>query len=294
MQQQPAAIIGILAAILLFAGFDQATAGTYVEQKVSSSQNGMNLKVQAWMEGNSGKVEFVKSDSDTMPKGSYLLTHDGGETVYLINPKKKTYSLWDTDALFATLGAMTKDAEGIIDIDFKDAEAEDLGTEPGGQLLGIDTTKKSWRTAYTMEMKVVFMERSRRIEATTDAWLTNEDSIPTLSSTWFAVKPPTTGDPDLDFVLSESMKRVDGTPLKVVQSTKMKDKKGRGKTSKMTMEITTLREESVDPNVFSMPEGYDEVPLFDLSEAGISAPTNDEDDPLKDLGGLFDSKEKDR
>ena len=59
------------------------------------------------------------------------------------------------------------------------------------------------------------------------------------------------------------------------------------------MGTKTLREESVDPSLFTMPEGYDEVPLFDLGGAGVTADSKDKkDDPLNDLGGLFDSKEK--
>jgi hypothetical protein len=252
----------------------------------------MNMKVRAWTEGMNGKVEFAKSDSSFMPSGSYLLTHDGGKIVHLVDPAKQTYSVWDMDALFATLGQVLEGAEGVVELKFKDAESEDLGTEPGGQILGIDTTKKSWRTAYTMEMKVVFMERSQRQETTTQAWLAKGVDIPTLGI-WFTVKPPTTGRPDLDLVLTESMQQIDGTPLKIVQQSKVTDKKGRGKSTNMTMEITALREEAVADNIFVMPEGYDEVPLIDLSGGDTAAKSQEgKGNPLKGLGGLFGKKKK--
>ena len=282
---------GVLIILFLIQGSGLALAGTYVEQKVSSSTRGMNLNVNAWMDGDNGKVLFAKSDSDVTPKGSYLLTHDAGETVHLINPKKKTYAKWDMDAVFATLGQVMKDAEGVVDIVFKDATAEDLGTEPGGQILGVDTIKKSWRTGYTLGMTVVFMDQHRRMETTTDAWLSQDVSIPTLGNMWFAVNPPTTGNDELDFVLTESMKRVDGTPLKVVQRTKAKDKKGKGKTTKMTMEITELREETIAADTFAMPEDYKEVPLLDFGGSSNDNIEKDEADPLKNLGGLFGDKE---
>lgn len=292
MKQRPETI-RILAKFLLFFGVSQSIAGTYVEQKVSSSQRGMNMQVQAWMDGDSGKVEFVKSDSDVTPKDSYLLSNDGGKTVYLVNPNKKTYSLWDMDAMFVTLSELTKDAEGVIDIMFKDAEAEDLGTEPGGQILGVNTTKKTWRTAYSMEMKVVFMEKKQYADTRIEAWMTNDISLPALNSMWFAVTPPTTGNSDLDYVLTESTKRVDGTPLKVVQNTTIsKKKKGRGKSEKITMEIVALREEPVDPAMFAMPVGYNEVPLIDYGGQGTTAnDASDSNDPLKDLGGIFEKGE---
>ena len=289
MQRRSIAVNWVAVPLALLGLVDVATAGTYVEQTVSSSGGGINTKSRGWVDGDNGKLEFTKSDSEVMPKGSYLLTNDGGETAYLINPKEKTISLWDLDAIFAALGEFTKEAEGVVDIDFKDPEAEELGSEPGGELLGMNTTKRSWRTAYSLEMNVVFMKQNRRMETTTDAWLTDEIDVKALRTIWFAINPPKTGDPDLDLVLTQGISQVDSMPLKVVQRTSMKNKKGRGKTSKTTMEITELREEAIDSSIFAMPEGYTEVPLFDFSGTGDEG--GDGDDPLGELGGLFD-KEK--
>lgn len=46
-----------------------------------------------WVEGDLGKVLFDQKDKDNpMANGNYLLTRDGGATVFLVNPKEKTYA----------------------------------------------------------------------------------------------------------------------------------------------------------------------------------------------------------
>jgi len=276
------------------------SAGKYIEQTVSSSQGGMNMEVRAWTDGENGKVEFTRSDSDLIPAGSYLLTSDGGQTVHLIDPAAQTFSVWDMEALFASLGQALKGAEGVIDLDFNDVHSEDLGSEPGGEMLGFDTTKESWSTGYTMDMKVVFMKQSQRLEATTEAWITDEIDNPTLGI-WFAVKPPTTGDPDLDQILTQNMERIDGTPLKIVQQSTMTDVKkkkkkaaGRGaggRTTTTTMEVTAFREESVDMAVFAMPEGYTETPLIPQL-SGAAGQNDEQGGALEGLSGMFGRKKK--
>lgn len=261
-------------------------AGHYLEQRVTSSDAGMNMEVRAWSDGDHGRVEFASSDSEYLPRGSYLLTRDRGHTVFLIDPAKRTYAVWDIDALFATLGQVLDSAQGIVELDFSDVEAEDLGDEAGGTLLGHATTKKTWRTAYTMDMKVMFMKQSHRMDTTTEAWLTHRPAHAALSM-WFTVRPPTTGDPDLDRVLTQSMERIDGMPLKVVQRSTMTDnkKKGRaGKTTTTTMEITALREQAVDAALFVMPDDYSEVPLMPALTAGKE---KEDRGLLKGLGGLL-------
>ena len=138
---------GLALGLLLLVCAQPAAAGRFIEQRVTSSDRGMNLLVRAWAEGDGAKVEFTRSDSEVMPAGSYLVTADRGETVFLVRPAEETYSVWDIDAVFATLSQVLEGAEGVVELDFKDPEAEDLGSEPGDELLGFDTIRRSWRTA---------------------------------------------------------------------------------------------------------------------------------------------------
>lgn len=274
----------------LLAAAAPAFAGLYVEQTVTSTGEGqgMDMRVRGWADDGKVKVEYLDSNNPIMPAGSYLLTTDGGQTVYLVNPEEQTYSTWDMNQVFAFLGQMSQATGGMIQIDFKDPMSESLGSEPGGTLLGYDTTHSTWRSGYTMDMKVAFMDQSNRMETTTEAWVTDEVEYPALGI-WFTAKPPTTGDPELDQVLTQSMEQIDGMVLKLVQDTTTTDKKGRTSTSSTTMEVTTLREESIDGGIFTMPEGYTETPLLPVPAQAEGA---EEGGPMEGLKGLFGRKKK--
>jgi hypothetical protein len=272
-----------------------AAAGLYVEQTVNTTGQGqgMDLDVRASVDGDSARVEYVTSNNPAMPPGSYLLTNDGGQTVYLVNPEQRTYSRFDMNEIFAMVGSMTEATGGMVQMDFRDPESESLGSEPGGAILGYDTEKRSWRSAYTIDMKVAFMDQSNRMETVTEAWVTDEIDIPALG-VWFKAQPPTTGDPELDEVLTSAMEQAGGVPLKMRQDSTTTDKRGRTTSSTTVMEVTTLREEPVDAGLFAMPEGYTEAPLIP-GMAAMQGQAGDKgnENPMDALKGLFGRKTKD-
>jgi len=281
----------LLAAVTLLLFFTlPAWAGLYVEQTVSSSVKGMNMEVKAWSEGPNARVDYVKSDSPIMPAGSYLITTDGGKTAYLVNPEKKTYAPWDLDAIFNTFRQSTSD---LIKLDFSDVKSETLPSQPGGKILGYDTTLDSWRSSYTMNIKVMMMERHQHTESLTKAWVTDAVSNPALKI-WLAVKPPTTGNEEFDKMLSDSMNQIHGTPLKLVQDSTMTNKKGRSQKNTMTMEVTKLQQGPVDAGLFVMPKGYTKVSLLQLAadneQDGQKQESGKKESPLSKLGGLFKKK----
>jgi len=274
----------------LLAAATPAAAGLYIEQTVSSTGQGqgMDMNVRAWAEDGQVKIEYLDSNNPIMPAGSYLLTTDGGQTVYLINPEEETYSVWDLNQVFAFLGQMSEATGGMMTIDFKDPMSESLGSEPGPTMLGYDTTRRTWRSGYTMDMKIAFMDQSNRMETTTEAWVTDEVEYPALGI-WFTAKPPTTGDPELDQVLTDSMEQIRGMVLKMVQDTTMTNKKGQTSNSSTTMEVTTLREEAIDGSTFAMPVGYTETPLLPMP---AEMEGGEEGGPMEGLKGLFGRKKK--
>lgn len=277
----------------LLAAASAGAAGLYAEQTMTSTGDGqgMNMKVRAWADGDLARVEYQESDNPILPVGSYLLTRDGGQTVYLVNPQQQTYSVWDMDQLFAMFGQMSEMTGGMVDIDVHDPEAETLASEPGGELLGYDTMHHSWRTAFTTDIKMAFMNQSTRMETVTEAWTTDEIDLPVLG-VWFRAKPPTTGDPELDQVLTDSMERLDGVVLKMRNESTTTNQKGRASQSTTLMEVTTLRAESVDQDLFVMPEGYTETPLL-AGMAGMQGTQGEEEQgPLGGLKGLLGRKKK--
>lgn len=267
--QNPLRLAATAALTLLLAGAlaAPARAGLYFEQTVTSegAGEGMEMQVQGWADGERARIEYTESNNPVLPAGSYLLTTDGGETVLLVNPKEETYSTWDLSAAFQSLTRLEEMTGGMVKIDFQDPVSESLATEPGEEMLGYPTTHHRWKSGFTLQMKMGFIDRSQRQETVTDAWVTDAVDDPGLFA-WLRAMPPTTGDPELDQHLASEMRQVDGIVLQMVQETTSTNKKGRERTSSTRFEVTTLREEGIPDERFAMPEGYTEAPLF--PEAG--------------------------
>jgi len=258
-----------------------ARAGLYFEQTVETTGQGPSskMRVRGWADGDRVRIDYLDSDHRLIGGGTYLLTADGGETTYLVNPKEKSYSRWDLAAVFSSLTRMNEATGGMMEIDFRDPHSESLGSTDGGTLLGYATRRHGWRSAYTMAMKIAFLDRSDRVESVTHAWVTDAIRDPALKI-WFRAAPPATGDPELDELLAGQAKALDGLPLKLEQETTTTDKKGKQSRSRTLMEINVLRRETPDAGLFAMPVGYTEKPL-------VAAPAEEEKRGRKGgFGGL--------
>ena len=222
---------------------------------------GQSMEVEAWVDGDNAKVTFAESDNPLLGAGTYLLTSDGGQTLYLVNPEEKTYSPFDLGSVFAGAGAMLKGLGPMMKISFSNQKVEKLGQEAGPAILGYATTHYRFRTAYDMEVKVMGMGQASHNETVTDTWATTALSDKGFGA-WLRREPPRTGIADLDEIIANDVaKAIQGVPLKVVAVTKSKDQRGRETTATTTMEVTAMKEEAVPPATFAMPKGYERTEL---------------------------------
>ena len=222
---------------------------------------GQSMEVEAWVDGDNAKVTFAESDHPMLGAGTYLLTNDGGQTLYHVNPEEKTYSPFDLGSILAGAGAMLKGLGPMMKISFSNQKVEKLGEEAGPAILGYATTHYRFRTAYDLEVKVMGMGQSSHNETVTDTWATTALSDRGFGA-WLRREPPKTGIADLDeLIANEVTKSVKGVPLKVVAVTKSKDQRGRETTATTTMEVTAMKEEAVPAGAFAMPKGYERVEL---------------------------------
>lgn len=292
-----------VALLVLLGAVAPAAAGLYFEQEITSSGDGqgMEMTVRGWAEAGNARIEYVESNNPVMGPGTHLLTNDGGQTVYLVNPEERTYSHWDLAAVMSLVGRMGETTGGIVRIDFKDPVSERLSSGPGDPLLGYPTTHYRWKSGFTMDMKVAFMDRSDRSETITDAWMTTAIQDPALF-VWLRAAPPTTGDPELDEYLAREARQAEGLMLRMDQETTTTSKKGKTTTSTTHYRVTTLREEEVDDGLFTLPDGYTETPLIpgvasvpdgrvEPDSAAAPAEEAEPQGPVKALKGLFGKKE---
>lgn len=229
-------------------------------------------QVRGWVDGSSAKIQFDESMNPVVPKGNYLLTTDGGETMMLVDPKEKTYSVWDLNALFAAFGSLMEGLDGIVNLDFEDVSSATLEREAGPEVLGFATTRVRSRTAYSMKMKAMGMRREWNVESVTDVWTTDEIEMPGMF-VWLRSDPPSTGDEELDAMIRAEIERAEGLALRMETTTTNTDKKGRARVTRSSMEITKLEAQAIDPSTFAIPADYRQVDPADdpSSPAGLSS-----------------------
>lgn len=293
--RQATRILGSI--ILVLTAALPARAGIYFEQQVTSEGqgDGMEMNIKGWAESGKAKIVYEESNNGIMQEGDYLLTTDGGKTVYLIRPKDQTYSKWDMAEVFGMLGRMSESTGGMLNIDVKDPHSKMISTQDGGSVLGYSTTHYKWESGYTMDMKVAFMNMSNQMDTITDAWVTKDIYDPGLF-TWLRAMTPTTGDEEFDQVLRQNAQVIgDGLVLKMDQTTTTTNKKGKQRTSTTHFRVTKMEQQNVDDSMFVMPTGYTETSLF--PETGTAQGNEQTDNskeesegPMKSLKGLFGKK----
>lgn len=271
-------------AMALVAAAGTAAAGMRYESETRTVDEDGDAQqvfiVTSWVDGPQARVEFREAKGGTLPGDGYLVTPDGGSTMFFVNPEEKTYMEWDLSSMFKALGDLQQASGGMVSLDFSDTSADYLGSSPGGTVLGYETTAHRMKTAFTMEMKVMGMTRRNTVETESEAWVTTGLEAAGFDA-WLRKTPPTTGDAELDTMLKEMANRIDGTVLKSVATTVMTDKKGRQRRSVTTTEVTTVEETDVSPDLFEIPADFEKV---EMPGAG-----GESDEEKPDMGGLFES-----
>ena len=231
---------------------------------VTKAEGGANARMMgstthAWVDGARVKIEFSESGNPLMGAGSYLLSSDGGQKVFLVNPKNKTYSTWDISGMMGMAGGMME----MMNMKFKNCRVEKLLEEKGPALLGQPTTHYRYRTSYTMEMNLMGMAMASDTVKDEDLWITTALKDAGLSL-WLNQQNNKTGNEQLDSMISAEMSKARGFPLKNVSTTTTRDNRGQQKVMKMSMEITELKPCTPAAKMFEMPADYHEAQMAPL------------------------------
>lgn len=247
-----------------------AQAGQYYEavtsNKMDGQQNSDTMTVNSWVDGDSSRVEFISGDNmGWMADGNYLVTKDGGENSYLVNPKEKTYARFSFDEMMAGLGQAMKAMEsmgGMVKMEFKDVSTTKLLEEPGGELMGYPTTHYRFKSHYVMEMSIMGMGQTNTNDTIQDLWVTDK-----LDAKGFAMwlrpdRGMQTGNEGLDKLFNQEMSKLNGFPLKATTQTTMVDKKGKQTLSSSSTIVTVMREEDISADKFEWPSDYEETSLI--------------------------------
>lgn len=255
------------AALLLLAALPAAAGFRYEAVTKTDGQAGGNTKVEGWVSGEKAKILFRDSDQPFAESGTYLLTRDGGKTIYLVNPEEKTYAEWDLQAMLGMAGAITGGAMGpLLKMDFSEPQVQQLADEDGGTVAGHPTRHTKFRTSYTVTVKVMGMGNTSDVVTEQDLWTTDQLQDVGLG-VWLRASPRS-GNEQLDKLIATEMKKVQGFPLKSVTVSTTKGKKGKETVTRTTMEVTALERADVADASFALPVGYKETQLLPPGLAG--------------------------
>lgn len=233
---------------------------------VPDARNGNNqIVVEGWVAGDKAKVLFRDSGNPMMKKGSYLLTKDGGRTLYLVDPEEKTYAEWDLQAMLGTAGAVLQGMGPLLKIEFSDPKVEKVSEGDGGSLLGLPTRHVKSRTSYSMKIKVLGMGQASNVVSEQEIWATDKLKDVGLG-VWLRADPPRTGNENFDKLVAAQASQVGGFPLKTVTVSTTTNNKGKQQVSRTSTEVTELdAAASVPDATFEIPGGYEETQLVPMS-----------------------------
>jgi hypothetical protein len=274
---------GMLLAVVFVAFAAQSFAGVVLVAKTTAEGgkgvDQQNSVVKTWVSGDSGKTLFENSGNRLMSKGTYIITKDGGKSMYLVNPEDKTYMKWDLDSLMGMAGGAMK----MMNMKFTDPKVEALGEEPDGLIAGIPTVHYRFRTSYTMSMSFMIMKKKVKVVKEEEIWAAPK-LVDAALGIWLRKTPPKTGNEDLDGLIRAEMGKVQGFPLKRTTVTTNTDEKGKVETNKVSMEVTELQMVPVPDSTFEIPQGYKETSMTGTEEG------SEESNPLAKKTGGEDKK----
>jgi hypothetical protein len=229
-----------------------AQAGIVMKQVVKGDGKGRAAQMQdvestISVEGKGMRLDYVESKNPAMKKGDYMVSNDGGQTFYMVQPKEKSYMKFD----LAMAGGMMSMTHAKV----SDVKSELVSDESGPRMLGYPTRHIKTTMSYTMEMSIFGMHQKNQTAQEREMWTTTKiDASPFEAyAKNFAGKA---GNKELDELAEASMKNFRGVPLKTVMVIANIDKNGKKTTNTMTTEVTEVREQSLPKSLFEVPSDY--------------------------------------
>jgi hypothetical protein len=213
--------------------------------------------------GNRARMEFLQSALPELETGTYLLTSDGGENVFLVNPKEKTFERWDVNAMASNMADMIRAMRGEMRVRFEEPKVEKLLEEPGPVIDGVPTRHYRFRTSYRASID---MYDTETVTTVTDEDIYTTTAIAEPGLKIFLDRRMSTGDEQLDRIIEKEMSKVVGFPLRRLTSTRQTTKK---QVTDMRSEMNVVELKKIEPDddaLFQVPKGFIEV---DPNESGF-------------------------
>jgi hypothetical protein len=256
-----------LVALLAIGLAAPAAAGLYFSA-VTTSESAVgaaasSTTVRGWVQDDKARLEFTASRNPLLKPGRYLLTLDGGRSIYLVDPTERTFSQWHGDAAIWSFGQTATQPAAPI---------EKLGEDEGGELLGMPTRHLRYRTSYPSPAGGA-MRQSGTTVVEEELWVAPQIASAALGI-WMRQVPADTGTGEADAGAAAERARYEMFPLKRVAVTTTTSTRGGGSVAKTTTTVTELSVEEPSPGTFKMGSGFREKALSPAS-SGAEQPVPD-------------------
>lgn len=266
---------------MLIAGL--ASAGIHFSSVTrSEGAHPSTMRVEGWAEGDSARIEFREGSLPFGTADGYMITRDGGSTVYLVNPKERTYARIDLEGMLGAVGGIMEAMGPMVRMEFSDPKVERLAEGPGEPILGMPTTHYRNRISYRLDMRVLGRRTSQDTVSEDEVWTTTALDHAGLRA-WLRKDPPKTGNEDFDKLISAQWQVFDGFPLKSISVSTTTDQRGESQTTRTVMEVTDLQVVSVSADRFEIPADYTETQLIPMGGPDAEAGEAEDENPLRRL-----------
>ena len=186
---------------------------------VTHTSHGDRSIVAVETEGAGTRVEFRDRNAD-FRAGDYLVTADGGDTLYWVEPRKRRYSAVDLEALAQLVGRVMQGIPGVFWQRIDEPRVEKLFEAAGPVVLGHPTRHLRFLMTYRERSRVTLPAKhgatSTREETWNqvvhDVWVTDAVAVPRID-TWMKTRFRTFY-PDLDRFLAAEASLDQGFPLR--------------------------------------------------------------------------------
>ncbi len=241
---------------LILATTASAMAGIEFTSKVTDKRGKPVSITKGWVDGPKAKIEYVNGQrGNGISKGSYLVSKDGGKTVYMVDPQNKSYMKFDIDKLASQVGNIMNAAGGFISLKFTDPKFKTLSDDRGPKMYGLPTRHVKTETSYTVKASVFGQQNTTAISRNDEIWLTKKIQDKGMHI-WTQQRTIKTGNEDIDKIIASETKRLDGIPLKVISVTTTRENNGKPEVTTVTHEITSFKRTKIASGTFEIPRDY--------------------------------------
>lgn len=235
-----------------------AAAGTHYVTESRDGSGDVTGRREVWSDGTRVKVvETGPDDTRPVAERPYQLSPDGWRTVYQVEPVTGTYEVVRLDETFAEASAELESLPFFVRWGVSEPRVEILAREPGGDLLGLPTTRYEVHSEMELWFRLVLKKWNQRMETREEVWVTDAVRVPRAEG---VLADFDTGSEKLNRLLSLGADKVPGFPLRQRRTTVTTGGDGEEEREVETTEVVALeRGVELEAALFALPAGYAQV-----------------------------------